>query len=122
MTDSGSLPDTFHAHVYFIEENRAIATELREQMLSWENLTVGRLKDEPIGPHPIPMFYAEFAAATLGEVLPWLLWHRAGLSVLIHPFTPEHERDHTERAVWLGPPVYLRLSVFAEVRSRETEV
>jgi hypothetical protein len=38
----------------------------------------------------------------MGEVSGWLLQHRQGLSVLIHPNTGCHELDHSTWPMWMG--------------------
>lgn len=53
--------------------------------------------------------------AQFGAFVPWLVVHRGPLSALVHPntvnpVTGEHddeERDHLERAMWLGERVLL---------------
>ena len=37
-----------------------------------------------------------------GKVVPWLMLHREGLSVLVHPSTGDGYGDHMERSLWLG--------------------
>jgi DOPA 4,5-dioxygenase len=39
--------------------------------------------------------------------VPWLMFNRQGLNILIHPLTDDEVEDHTEHAVWLGAPVGL---------------
>ena len=36
------------------------------------------------------------------KVVPWLMLHREGLSVLVHPSTGDSYGDHLERSLWLG--------------------
>jgi len=68
-----------------------------------------------------------FTPAQFGAFIPWLVINRGPLSVLIHPntvnpVTGEHdegERDHTQRATWMGTPVLLDLSLFKEFEKRQ---
>lgn len=60
-----------------------------------------------------------FTPAQFGAFIPWLVINRGPLSVLVHPNTVnpetgehEDERDHTQRATWMGSPVLLDLSLF----------
>ena len=55
-----------------------------------------------------------FSPAMFGAFVPWLVVHRGPLSVLVHPnTTPEEDRiNHTERAIWLGAPVTLKMEIF----------
>jgi aromatic ring-cleaving dioxygenase len=61
-----------------------------------------------------------FTPAQFGAFIPWLVINRGPLSVLIHPntvnpVTGEHdegERDHTQRATWMGTPVLCKWQEF----------
>jgi len=61
-----------------------------------------------------------FTPAQFGAFIPWLAIWRGPLSVLIHPNTIEEgvpegekeERNHTERAIWMGERVELDTSIF----------
>lgn len=62
-----------------------------------------------------------FTPAQFGALIPWLVINRGPLSVLVHPNTLEivdgkevrdEERDHTQRATWMGERVLLDLSLF----------
>lgn len=60
------------------------------------------------GPHPVAQRQVilrkeSFAA----DLVPWLMFNRQGLNILIHPLTDDEVEDHTEHAVWLGTPVGL---------------
>lgn len=88
-------------------------------------LRIYRFWEEPIGPHPIAMFEVNlFTPAQFGAFIPWLVINRGPLSALVHPNTVDEngkpldeERDHTQRATWLGEQVPLDLSLFK--RSKE---
>jgi DOPA 4,5-dioxygenase len=45
------------------------------------------------------------------EVVPWLMFNRGGLDVLIHPLTDNSVDDHSIYAVWLGNPVPMKLEI-----------
>jgi aromatic ring-cleaving dioxygenase len=58
-----------------------------------------------------------------GAFVPWLAVHRGPLSVLVHPNTTEEdvphgvreERNHTERAIWLGERIPIDTSIFRKM-------
>jgi aromatic ring-cleaving dioxygenase len=50
-----------------------------------------------------------------GAFIPWLVINRGPLSALIHPNTGENERDHTQRATWMGQPLPLNLGPFKKM-------
>jgi len=43
-------------------------------------------------------------------VIPWLILHRAGLTVFAHAQTGNAMKDHTDHVLWLGPSEKLKLS------------
>jgi hypothetical protein len=66
-----------------------------------------------------------FTPSQFGAFIPWLIINRGPLSVLVHPNTIEivdgkefkdEERDHTQRATWLGERVPLDLSLFKRMK------
>lgn len=67
-----------------------------------------------------------FTPAQFGAFIPWLVINRGPLSALVHPNTKEivdgkdvsdEERDHTQRATWMGEQVVLDLSVFKRIKA-----
>ena len=86
-------PDTingYHAHVYYDGPGaRQEAGRLREQLGALFDVTLGRWRDEPVGPHPISMYQVAFAAHQFPSVVPWLMLNRGNLTVLVHPETGE---------------------------------
>ena len=71
------------------------------------NVQLGSWHDEPVGPHLDAMYQAVFAPEEFGTIVPWLMLHREGLSVLVHPSTGDAHGDHLERALWLGEKLKL---------------
>ena len=96
----------------------AYATALWERIRrSFPELRIYRLWDKPVGPHPVAMFEVNvFTPAQFGAFIPWLVINRGPLSALVHPNTGDDERDHTQRATWLGDRMPLDLSVFKRLR------
>lgn len=70
-------------------------------------------KGRPIGPHPVPMWEADFAAyenrGQWVKVRDFLEANNPGnLSILIHPHSTESDyADHTKNAYWIGKPMEL---------------
>ncbi|KAG4025118.1 hypothetical protein MFRU_066g00210 [Monilinia fructicola] len=126
--DSG-IRGGFDVHVYHFQKNKEqakFARELYERIRrEFPELRIYRFWEEPIGPHPIAMFEVNlFTPAQFGAFIPWLVINRGPLSALVHPNTVDEngkpldeERDHTQRATWLGEQVPLDLSLFK--RSKE---
>ena len=102
--------DGYHAHVYYDAGTRPRAERLRDEIAATLGVEVRALSDEPRGPHPVPQFRFTFTAAQFDNVVPWLMLHREGLDVLVHPLTDNSYDDHSRYAVWLGNPVALKLN------------
>lgn len=100
----------YHAHVYFDAATREQARRLCEAAGQKFPLTVGRMHDKPVGPHPRGSCQFAFAADRLAEVLPWLIENRNGLTVFAHAETGDALKDHTDHVIWLGPSETLDLA------------
>ncbi len=103
---------SYHAHVYYDEASRPAAKRVRLQLNNLFQVKMGRWRDEPVGPHPIAMYQVAFGAGEFPKVVPWLMERHEGLSVLIHPNGDDDLLDHSERAMWLGRPLKLKLGMF----------
>jgi DOPA 4,5-dioxygenase len=102
----------YHAHVYYDAETKETAARLRAEVEArFDEITMGRWHDRPVGPHPCWSYQILFEPALFGELVPWLALNRAGLDVLVHPITGSGLPDHAERAMWLGESHSLDLSV-----------
>ncbi|KAL5049910.1 hypothetical protein BDW71DRAFT_194907 [Aspergillus fruticulosus] len=116
----------FDIHIYHFQNNpdqvayaRALWERIRRE---FPELRIYTFWDKPVGPHPVAMFEVNlFTPAQFGAFVPWLVIQRGPLSVLIHPNTEAHEdeRNHTQRAMWLGERIPLDLRVFKIVKERE---
>jgi aromatic ring-cleaving dioxygenase len=100
----------YHAHVYYDADTRERAHALCQEAGRVFSLTVGRMHDNPVGPHPRGSCQLAFAAEHLAKVLPWLILNRNGLTVFAHAETGNALKDHTEHVIWLGPSEPLKLS------------
>jgi len=112
--EAAELPDSapFHAHIYHDSDQRTASDSLQarfREMLGSELLVVGALREQPVGPHPLPQFEIHFLKRSLQSVLP--LIEASGLRALVHPLTDDDLADHTTFAIWLGAPLDLDLSV-----------
>lgn len=97
----------YHAHVYWsTPEQKTTAVELRKQ-LSELKCGLGRVWDQTIGPHPLPMYQVNYCD-TIKEPVESLL-ATTGLTVLLHEDTGDDLRDHTEGTRWLGNALALDL-------------
>jgi len=106
----------YDVHVYYdgIEE-RIEAMELRSKMqdkFKW--MRFYSPKDRPIGPHPIPMWEADFGAydnrRKWSDVRDFIEAEHDNLSVLIHPHSMDGDyADHTKNAFWAGEAINLRI-------------
>jgi len=114
-----SATQGYHAHIYYDAETRPIAERLREAIGNRFGVELGRWRDEPVGPHPVPMYQAAFPAAEFPRIVPWLMLNRGGLSVLVHPQTEDAYDDHTIHALWLGAPLPLRVEALRRNRNRK---
>jgi aromatic ring-cleaving dioxygenase len=122
MTDLTADPvtiDGYHAHVYYDAETRPLAEQLRETIAAAHGVEVRALSDDPIGPHPVPQFRFTFTTAQFDRIVPWLMFNRQGLNVLVHPLTDNSYDDHSRYAVWLGAPVALKLGTLRRNYSAE---
>lgn len=99
-------------------EQAAFATALWERIRrSFPELRIYRIWDKPIGPHTVAMFEVNiFTPMQFGAFIPWLVINRGPLSALVHPNTGDDERDHTQRATWLGEKMALDLGTFKRMR------
>ena len=111
MTDQDPI-ESFHAHVYFDASTVDQARQLCESAQSKFHLTMGRMHERPVGPHPCWSCQLAFAPPVFGELIPWLATHREGLVVFIHPNTGDDLKDHTEHAIWMETVLELNLEVF----------
>lgn len=117
MKDDTSEIKGFHAHVYYDPASRDIAARVREGLGARFDVQLGRWHDQPIGPHLKAMYQVKFAPSEFGKVVPWLMLHREGLDVLVHPLTGEDVADHTDRTLWLGEKLELNIECLRQMRT-----
>jgi aromatic ring-cleaving dioxygenase len=101
----------YHAHVYYdAPATREQARQLCEAAGKRFPLTVGRMHDNAVGPHPRGSCQLAFGTDLFAEVMPWLVVNRNGLTVLAHANTGDALKDHTAHVIWLGPSETLDLA------------
>ena len=108
----------YDVHVYYsTAEERKAAMELRTKMHQrfGDRMRFYPPKDRPIGPHPVPMWEADFGGYEHRHnrtmVRDFLRTHNPSeLSVLVHPHSVDGDyADHTEHAFWAGEVLELRI-------------
>ena len=104
----------YHAHVYYADsEQRAIAASIRALADQQFDIKLGRWREQPVGPHPLPMYQIAFVSELFASFVPWLLSVHGPLSILVHASTGMGDvMDHTAGAMWLGPSLDLNLAFF----------
>ncbi|OQE38257.1 hypothetical protein PENCOP_c008G07830 [Penicillium coprophilum] len=104
-------------------DQAAYAKALHERIRrEFPELRIYTFWDRPIGPHPVAMFEVNlFTPAQFGAFIPWLVINRGPLSALVHPNTvaSEDERNHTQRATWLGDRIPLDLRLFKLMKAKQ---
>lgn len=102
----------YHAHVYFEAASQAQARALCETAAKEFGVSMGRVWDRPIGPHPLPSCQLGATPEQFEKLLPWLALNREGLIVFAHPETGDHLADHRDHGIWLGAVLDVDLSLF----------
>lgn len=108
---------SFHAHVYFDPATREVAAQVREGLGERFQVQLGRWHDQLVGPHTKPMYQVAFAVDQFDKVVPWLMLHRQGLDILVHPNTGDAVADHTDHALWLGEKLAINLEPLRQIIS-----
>mmetsp|Transcript_17172 Transcript_17172/g.26017 ORF Transcript_17172/g.26017 Transcript_17172/m.26017 type:complete len:191 (-) Transcript_17172:403-975(-) len=123
QNDHGNSPaftlkkgNPYDVHVYYSnEDQRREAMELRDKMKeTFQWMRFYSPKDRPIGPHPVPMWEADFGSYEnryrWTEVRKFIEEEHGNLSVLIHPHSLDGDyADHTRNAFWAVNILELRI-------------
>ncbi|MGH8014286.1 MAG: DOPA 4,5-dioxygenase family protein [Candidatus Binataceae bacterium] len=116
VIDPASIRD-YHAHIYYDDHSRAAAARIRDQLETSFAVEVGRWRDQPVGPHPQPMYQVKFGVTEFARIVPWLMLNRGDLTILVHPNTNDAYTDHAHNALWLGAKLDLRLDILRDLTS-----
>jgi DOPA 4,5-dioxygenase len=103
----------YHAHVYFDATSVQQARELCQTAATLFGVTMGRVHQKLVGPHPHWSCQLAFDSTRFDALIPWLDANRGSLNILIHAQTGNNMEDHTTHASWLGESAALDLSHFA---------
>jgi DOPA 4,5-dioxygenase len=93
---------SYHAHIYFDEDNYEKAVLLRRWVAERFSVELGNWNREPRGPHVTPSFYFGFTNDLLPVIVPWLQLNSLGLTILLHPNTEDPRADHLHYALWVN--------------------
>ena len=103
----------YHAHIYWAnpkEKEKALSFRLA---LHDNGCGLGRIKDKPVGPHPLPMYQVMYEAYNKEFVEKYLRKYNSKISILLHEdIGTDHKRDHTDGARWIGKELKLNLESF----------
>lgn len=103
----------YHSHIYFDEHTVEQARNLAEKAGQAFDLSVGRMIEKTIGPHPKWSCQLAYKAELLSEVLPWLAIHRHDLTIFTHIVSGDDLWDHTQGTIWMGTIETLNIEMFA---------
>lgn len=93
---------SYHAHIYFDEDNYPKAAKLRQWVIERFPVELGNWNLEPRGPHVTPSFYFGFTNDLLPIIIPWLQLNSLGLTILLHPNTDNPKADHLYYTLWVN--------------------
>lgn len=105
--------ESFHAHVYYDADTRAKAQALCEAAGRKFGVKVGRMHDNPVGPHPRGSCQLTVPTELFGDVAQWLTLNRGALTIFAHAETGDDLSDHTRHVIWFGESEPLELSIFS---------
>lgn len=93
---------SYHAHIYFDEDNYEKAALLRKWSAERFPVELGNWNLTPRGPHVTPSFYFGFTNDLLQIIVPWLQLNSLGLTILLHPNTTDPRADHLYYTLWVN--------------------
>ena len=89
----------YHVHIYYDDATLPVAAKLRDSLASNFPVQIG--KNQGIaGPHPVPQMQVIFKTDAFQSIVPWLMFNREGLDILVHPLSDdEYRRPHQPGAL-----------------------
>jgi DOPA 4,5-dioxygenase len=105
----------YHAHIYWgTPTERYTAMAIREWFTNQPGCTLGRVWDQPVGPHPLPMYQVVYSTYNKDFIESFLRVNHETNSILLHESIKDDLRDHSEGVRWLGPELQLKLEIFLQ--------
>jgi aromatic ring-cleaving dioxygenase len=105
--------EDWHVHVYYDTSTKPTAEAVcGEVEAHLPGLTVGRMHDGPVGPHPEGSFQVLIPNERFAETAAWFSLNRQGLTVLLHPNTTDDLKDHRDYPIWFGTAPKLNYEMF----------
>ena len=111
----------YHAHVYFDAGTTAFARALCQRLADEGLVSMGRVHERLVGPHPRWSCQLSFERSGFDTVVARLDRERGPLDVLIHGVSGDDYADHTAHAGWLGAAQPLDLSQFKRTAEQAAE-
>ena len=81
----------YHVHIYYDDATLPVATKLRDSLAANFAVQLGR-NSGIAGPHPVPQMQVIFKTDVFQHIVPWLMFNREGLDILVHPLTDDEYR------------------------------
>lgn len=107
----------FHSHIYFEADTIEKAEVFHEKFKVFgTSVRISPMIHKLVGPHPYPMFEADFKAENFMEMIRFMQQNRNGLSILVHPLSGNEILDHTDYAMFLGRREDLNLAIFDQLK------
>ena len=113
MSSTSAAIEGWHAHIYYEAATRPLAADLRNQIAARfgggeDPVAMGRWREQPVGPHPLPMYQVTFSNDLFGSFVPWLVANRNGFDSVA-----------TDAAAVLGPRSRYKRAVPHPLHARE---
>lgn len=106
----------YHFHIYFDRGQLAQVEYITDQLNQFESLKIGRIRENPVGPHPTGSCQITVPGEQLAAMVNWFLLNRNGLDIFVHAVSGDDLRDHTEYVFWIGRSQTINLDFFKTVK------
>lgn len=102
----------FLAHIYFNADKLGSAKAFARAAREAFGVSIGRLHEGPIGPHPRSSCQLTMKPNTFASFVFWAPESRGDLTIFSHGLSGIDRDDHTRFAIWFGPSETLDFSIF----------